>query len=114
MRTAITCALMAFTITGAEAEVDNHSANYLLPACKALVSSSTKESLMLQGFCGGMVSGIAVMAQVPKAVCIPDAASALQMVRVVVQYLEARPNRLHERFEGLALEALAKAWPCRN
>jgi hypothetical protein len=38
MRTAIACALMALTITGAEAEVDHSSANYLLPACKAYAS----------------------------------------------------------------------------
>src|SRR5258708_1979768 len=36
-----------------------------------------------------------------------------QFVKVVVAYIEARPARMHEQFEGLTLEALRAAWPCR-
>jgi Rap1a immunity proteins len=34
-----------------------------------------------------------------------------QLVRVVVRYLEARPQRLHEPFAEFALDALFDAWP---
>jgi hypothetical protein len=37
-----------------------------------------------------------------------------QKIRVVVAYIEARPNRMHENFNFLAIEALRDAWPCRE
>jgi hypothetical protein len=45
---------------------------------------------------------------------IPDSVTQGQIVGVVVLYMEARPQRLHEPFRSLALEALFDAWPCRN
>jgi hypothetical protein len=35
------------------------------------------------------------------------------MVRVVIAYIEARPSRMHENFDLLALEALRTTWPCK-
>jgi hypothetical protein len=35
-----------------------------------------------------------------------------QAVAVVVKYIEARPERMHESFGKLALLALVTAWPC--
>jgi hypothetical protein len=37
-----------------------------------------------------------------------------QFMRVVVQYIDQRPARLHENFHNLAHEALRAAWPCKN
>ncbi|MFL6797468.1 MAG: Rap1a/Tai family immunity protein [Xanthobacteraceae bacterium] len=34
-------------------------------------------------------------------------------MRITVAYLEANPQRLHEDFIELTLQALRKAWPCR-
>src|SRR6266550_2415689 len=45
---------------------------------------------------------------------IPRDVTYEQMVRVVIRYIEARPNRMHEPFRSLALEAIVGAWPCRN
>jgi hypothetical protein len=36
-----------------------------------------------------------------------------QLVRVVVAYIDARPERMHESFAVVALEALQAAWPCK-
>jgi hypothetical protein len=33
---------------------------------------------------------------------------------VVVAYIERRPQRMHEDFGVLAVEALHEAWPCKN
>jgi hypothetical protein len=33
-------------------------------------------------------------------------------VRTVVEFIDARPARMYERFTDLALEALMKTWPC--
>ena len=34
--------------------------------------------------------------------------------RISVAYLEANPQRLHENFIELTIEALRKAWPCKQ
>jgi hypothetical protein len=48
-------------------------------------------------------------------VCIPDDdAYSMQIIRVIVRYINERPERMHEHFELLALEALQQAWPCRR
>jgi hypothetical protein len=41
-------------------------------------------------------------------------ATNMQGVRIVLQYIDARPARLHENFNKLAAEALRQAWPCSN
>jgi Rap1a immunity proteins len=40
--------------------------------------------------------------------------TTVQSVAVVVKYIEARPQRMHEPFGKLALEALTAAWPCKR
>jgi uncharacterized protein (DUF433 family) len=37
-----------------------------------------------------------------------------QAVAVVVKYIEARPERMHEQFGDLTFEALTAAWPCKR
>jgi hypothetical protein len=44
---------------------------------------------------------------------ISDGVTLGQEVRVVVAYIEARPELMHEPFRMLALEVLRSAWPCR-
>ena len=34
--------------------------------------------------------------------------------RVAVTHIEARPERMHEDFRALAVEAMQKAWPCKG
>jgi hypothetical protein len=108
--------------SGAKAEPDFSSANSQLPACKAFVNrqysgDGVSTSLAL-GYCAGVVSGIAFTMDdsgLAKACAhIPDGVTTGQEVQVVIRYLEQRPNRLHEPFKELAIEALANAWPCRD
>jgi hypothetical protein len=35
-------------------------------------------------------------------------------VAVVIKYIEARPERMHEQFGDLVFEALTAAWPCKR
>jgi hypothetical protein len=44
---------------------------------------------------------------------VPDKVTINQASRVVIAYIEARPARMHEPFNELALEALRDAWPCK-
>jgi hypothetical protein len=40
-------------------------------------------------------------------------AAVLLVVGVFIASVEARPQRMHEPFRQLALEALRAAWPCK-
>jgi hypothetical protein len=100
---------LALTVTAASAEEEMLSANYWLPRCKAFVSGSARE-LLGQGICAGRVEGLG-FASCPQ---IPDSVTRQQIVLVVVRYIEARPQRMHESFLVLAAQALRDAWPCRK
>ena len=123
---------LALTITAAAAAEENtQSANYIMPDCRALIDRRP-DNRADQAYCLGFVWGIAQMgrnvrfimrhepslldmAAMRDLVCldIPSAVVAIQTVKVVVAYIEARPARMHESFNALALEALRTAWPCR-
>ena len=38
----------------------------------------------------------------------------MQVIRVIVAYIDKRPERMHEDFALLTLEALKNAWPCKH
>jgi hypothetical protein len=82
----------------------------MLPDCRLFAEGSSYPHTILQGYCAGLVEGIAYTAN---SVCIPAGANNNQLVRVVVQYIDSYPARLNEDFRALALEALFKAWPCK-
>ena len=99
---------LALTVTAASSAEDRLSANYWLPLCKAFIAASASD-LMGQGICAGRIEGLGF------ASCahIPDSVTRAQAVRVVVRYIETRPQRMHESFLVLADEALRDAWPCK-
>jgi hypothetical protein len=107
--------IAALTLNGgaAAAEPDLHSANYMMPACRALVASDASKYLFLQGYCAGVINGLGYMGQL-YGVCLPEGVTAEQSVSVVIKYFDERPARLHENFRLLALEALQAVWPCKN
>jgi hypothetical protein len=124
-RTAIACVLMVLAaapwlaVTPALAEVDPYAANNRLPGCKGFLDpDSVGVSMYERGVCAGVVEGIVYMSvdSRDKGSCskIPLNATTAQMVRVVVRYIEARPQRMHETFAGLVIEALMDAWPCSS
>jgi hypothetical protein len=98
----------------------------MMPGCRALVDSKSHADTVRQALCAGTVSGIAFTASLVRGLeqitsstrpvlCIdpPGGVTTGQYVRVVVAYIDARPVRMHERFELLALEAIRDAWPCK-
>jgi Rap1a immunity proteins len=98
----------ALTVTGEMAFAQNGatSANYIVPDCRASIGPALR-----QGRCSGIVEGFVFAG---KDVCAPRAATTEQAVRIVVQYIDKIPERQHEDFRKLAVEALRAAWPCRN
>lgn len=102
----------------AVAEQDVTSANFLMSACRDVVSGnmSNGESngdLFTMGLCAGIISGLSYMGTF-YGLCSPIGVTPQQAVSVVVQYIDHQPARMDEDFRVLASEALRAAWPCKN
>jgi hypothetical protein len=106
--TAITAALM---LTPAVAQPDINSANYRMQGCRDFVNQSSGD--FDAGICVGIMNAL-IFVGIPLGICKPTQATIGEAIRVVVQYIDARPARLHEDFDMLAIEALRKAWPCQK
>jgi hypothetical protein len=111
---------MIFSCGLSVAEPDQTSADHLMPACRdaaSLLSFSnirgSKEELSRASFCVGIITGLSYMGQ-PYGICLPVGTTSQQAARVVVQYIDGQPERVHENFNSLAVEALREAWPCWN
>jgi hypothetical protein len=95
----------------AEAQQDTASANAMMPACRSSLNQDDNRLMFNQGVCIGSVRTL--IFALPD-LCAPREVSVAQATRVVVKYIDDRPERMHERFLPLAAEALAAAWPCRR
>jgi hypothetical protein len=94
------------------AKEDFNSANHIMPGCREFLVPNSQKEAWLQAFCVGNISGIAYMIEDS---CIPfGSVTQDQIVRVVVQYIDSRPTRMHEAFGKLALEAMRDGWPCKR
>ena len=100
--------------SGASLADDIGSANVVMPGCRAMAMEAYEANTMFRGgVCFGVVTTLRFTGPAI-ALCIPDSVTNGQMVRVVAQYIDARPARLHENFKSLAVEALQAAWPCKK
>jgi hypothetical protein len=111
-------ALMCVWSTVSAAQDRRWTGNLLLPACKTLLNDDNGMDFLIaynQGICMGSVQTLAVVAKmVPGTVCAPQGVTTGQTVRVIIAFLEARPQRLNEDFSLLAVEAVRDAWPCKK
>lgn len=124
--------LIALSLVGtASAGEDTLSANALLPGCRVMITdmddhlsgpapSYGEPTAMKQGVCMGVITGLNFEARLSKSVfkkaffCIPDSVTFGQQIQVVVAFIDNHPQDMHERFDWLAIKALADAWPCKD
>ena len=111
-------ALIALSASAATADENPYSANSMLPACMAVLAISSGNPAagidpVEMGRCIGMIEGVALLANYG-VFCPPAGAAIKQRIQVIIAYIEARPQRMHEDFRVLAAEAMQKAWPCKN
>jgi hypothetical protein len=121
MRAVLLGTLVALLLTQARADENVASAGSMLPYCKTSLRDTT--GTFIEGFCAGIVVGVAALAQplfapgqsraTERCVHIPKSMSSGQLIQAVVSYIEARPQRKNEQFTVMTLEALFDAWPCR-
>jgi hypothetical protein len=104
----------------ARSEPADLSANYLMPGCRHIVAvgpgriamnARNAQTVYTGGWCAGFVTGIAL---VNPGSCPPAGSTIDQTLRVVVKYVDERPQRMHEDFSVLVQEALATTWPCQR
>jgi hypothetical protein len=79
---------------------DTNSANYLLPACKNFLATGDSRpttSAFYQGVCVGAVDTlhllIRILPETPFRSCPPNQVTTGQELRVIIAYIEARPQR---------------------
>lgn len=117
-------AVVGLVMSLSSASAETASVTDVLPACKLFLSIMDRQGkvreadvahLMDAGECLGAVYAMLNLATAltePLKFCPPNDAEAEQAVRAIVAYAEKRPERAHEDFMTLALEALRTAWPC--
>ena len=113
MRLLTVFALLAISTAHVAAQTANTTANDLMPGCRDVLSKSTSDPAVVfyRVMCLGAVGAII---DTDEKVCPPKNSTHGQAIRVVVSYIDARPERQHERFNKFAQEALRKAWPCQR
>jgi hypothetical protein len=110
MRCAI--AILLALMAPAHAAEDLDSANYFLPGCKAMIASDGNATQQRATYCLAFVDGLVFRRS--SRFCVPTHVTLGQILRVVVKYVDALPERHHDQFGDLALEALEQAWPCKG
>jgi hypothetical protein len=121
-RTALALLLATAPGTAAPAENDSQNANTIMPGCNAWIaqlgrgSAALGSNVFLAGECLGIVGTILYFSRdfsFSSAACPPANVTYNQAIQTVTAYINARPQRIQERFIDLATEALHDAWPCK-
>ena len=110
------CYIAALLLSGGIAfpQPSVSAANLNMAGCRNFIQSqmppSNYRSDFEMGECLGVARGVSYA---DPEICRPASATHEQMIRVVVQYIDSRPARMHENFMKLVAEALRAAWPCK-
>jgi hypothetical protein len=103
----IAVAFVATLVSPAIAEQDTNSAGWLADSC------ASTDTGFRNGACAGYVAGVADTLTVLERICPPDGVTHGQMRKVVLKYLNDRPQ-LHHRYAITLVEAaLNIAFPCK-
>lgn len=114
----VACAALIWS-ANAQQPTEDISANTWFLGCKAFSEGRrTSAELAAANFCSGVVHGLAsvgaYLSPPEWQSCVPPTSTARQLALVVVKYIEARPQRMHEDFRQLTLEAFHDAFPCKQ
>jgi hypothetical protein len=119
MRAAVVGAFIALSVTAAGAQQDAASAGAVLPGCKyhvALADGQNPEltvpTALAAGYCAAVLDVLAASSALDPVMCPVSDIDKTTAMLVSIRYIEARPQRMRERFLILAREALRQAWPC--
>jgi Rap1a immunity proteins len=102
---------LAGDLVVADKAADVWAGNTLLEPCRALLDPANTRGNFSEGMCEGVIASISFWFS-GNVFCAPAGATHQQLDRVIVRYMDQQPERLHEDFRGLAIEALIATWPC--
>ena len=94
----------------------NHWLRYYKRCAEAQYSSQQSPNFH-DGYCLGQTNALTAVSRVlpdPLRFCMPEGGSNQQAVRIIVSFLKAHPERLHEDVVILSIDALHQAWPCKG
>jgi hypothetical protein len=119
MKAVLAGAFVALSVTAAWAQQDATSARDVLPGCKFYVALADGEDPKLTvplalaaGYCAAVLDVFASSTALDPVMCLDPDIDKAEAMLVFIRYMEARPQRMRERFLILAREALRAAWPC--
>jgi hypothetical protein len=105
-------AALLLLVFPARAEEAASSANWVMPGCRAWVDERNNLEPVKAPWCAGTVSGVADSLIWFGFLCLPGEVTTGQIVRVVTQWIDQRPERQHEAFSNLTAQSLMSTWPC--
>jgi hypothetical protein len=108
---AVAATLLAITFCTPAAA---RSGNDMIKACHGVleIDRPGANEALIQGVCMGTVFTLMQLGPTALGFCPPSSSTNYQGVRVVLKFVEDKPERLNEEFVGLAIDALRQAWPC--
>ena len=93
------------------------SASRIAPGCEKLIQTNgtgvSADDAYAIGRCVGMLIVLHDMGPALHVFCTPKPTSINQLAKVVMKFIDAYPERLHETFDVLAFEGLAASFPCK-
>lgn len=112
MRLLVIAVLMLFS--SAASCTDKDDGNKLIYELNLYLAERSKTDLeFLTGMEGtSYVDGVTDILLTEEKICIPENAKAGQTYRIVANFLEKHPDKLHLNASILVYAALYEAWPC--
>ena len=86
----------------------------LLLGCRALVENDPNGDMMQMGACAGAVRAALDIGREVRRACGPGDGGVLEAARVVIMFVDEKPERKSEHFGPLAVTALGYRWPSQN
>jgi hypothetical protein len=116
----IICIGLIFLLIGASAKAEESisDGNELLQNCSEVLKEDHNTNFASMGLCLGYLHGMRDMQRLNTIIpdlpplCFPKGVTLEQTRRVVVKYLQGRPEELHQLGSMLTYLALVRAFPC--
>jgi hypothetical protein len=84
----------------------------LLVGCRALVENDPNGDPMQMGACAGAVRAAADIGRTLRRACPQVTDVVVEGARVVILFVDEKPERKSEEFGPLAMTAMGYKWPC--
>jgi hypothetical protein len=111
---AVLLGFLAAALLPGNADAQQRGANFVVPACQDYLTNTNRDTVadgfFKQGVCVGTVVTLVALSNLlppPLNSCVPDKATPEQMIRVALDYIEHRPQRMHEAFVVLTTSGVA-------